>query len=214
MAQSTDDLAPGVRAALLACHRLRTQQRESESESEYFQRHILKMINAMNKLIPVVLLAVLVGCGSSGGKGSNGWPMDPRLANLAQWAYACMLDVTGLKPGEMPVPNVRGVDEPWGPEKNKIGSFFIGSRFIQVQITRPYSHLVNIMLHEMGHDGDARVNGETVNEDYAVWVRQQCSEALRPDIYPAPPVDWDAMTRHPSPRPGGSGKPRQGRDEK
>ncbi len=213
MAHSTAELTPGIRAALLACHKLRTQQREHETESEYFQRHIVKMIKAMNKLIPALLmLGVLAGCG--GGKGSNGWHMDPRLSNLAEWAYACMLDVTGLEPGEMPVPPVLGVDEPWGAKKNKIGSFSKGSRFIRVQITRPYGHLVNIVLHEMGHDGDERVNGQTVSEDYAIWVRQQCSEAMRPDIYPAPPVNWDVTPRQPSPRPSGTVRQGQGSEQK
>ena len=51
MAYSKSDLMPGVRAALLACHKLRTQQRESETESEYLQRDIVEMFKAMNGLI-------------------------------------------------------------------------------------------------------------------------------------------------------------------
>ena len=117
------------------------------------------------------------------------WKMDPRLNDLALWAYACMLDVTGLaEDNSMPVPNVKGVDAPWG--NGAFGMFYMPSRDIKVQITRPYKHLVDIMLHEMGHDGDFRVNGKSTGEDYANWVNQQCKESVRPDFYPAPKVDW------------------------
>ena len=65
------------------------------------------------------------------------WKMDPRLNDLALWAYACMLDVTDLKDSNnLPVPNVKGVDEPWG--NRAFGSFAMPSRNIRVQITRPY----------------------------------------------------------------------------
>ena len=113
------------------------------------------------------------------------WKMDPRLRPLAEWAYACMLDVTDLAKGnKLPVPNVKGVDAPWG--NGAFGTFYMPSRSIKVQITRPYKHLVNIMLHERGHDGDRRLHGKSTGEDYANWVNQQCLESVRPDFYPAP----------------------------
>jgi len=117
--------------------------------------------------------------------------MDPRLAALATWSYACMLDVTGLAASNtLSVPNVQGVDAAWG--KGVIGTFYHSSRSIRVQITRPEGHVVNIVLHEMGHDGDWRVNGKSDDEDYANWVNNQCKESARPSIYPAPLIDWDA----------------------
>ena len=117
---------------------------------------------------------------------SSKWKMDPRLNELAQWAYACMLDVTGLE--GLPCPKVKGVDAPWG--NGAFGTFYMPSRSIKVQITRPYKHLVDIMLHEMGHDGDWRLNGKSTGEDYANWVNAQCKESVRPDFYPAPKVKW------------------------
>ena len=118
------------------------------------------------------------------------WKMDPRLEPLALWAYACMEDVTGLKAStsKFPVPNVKGVDAPWG--NSAVGTFSMPSRSIKVQITRPYKHLVDIMLHEMGHEGDWRKHGESTGETYANWVNQQCKESVRPDFYPAPKVKW------------------------
>ena len=117
------------------------------------------------------------------------WKMDPRLDELARWAYACMLDITGLVAFKnLPCPNVKGVDAPWG--NGVVGTFSMPSRSIKVQITRPYKHLVDIMLHEMGHDADFRVNGKSTGEDYANWVNQQCKESVRPDFYPAPKVRW------------------------
>ena len=118
------------------------------------------------------------------------WKMDPRLRPLAKWAYACMLDVTDLEASnKLPVPNVKGVDEPWGG--GFFGTFYMPSRNIKVQITRPYKHLVDIMLHEMGHDGDWRKHGKSTGEDYANWVNNQCKENVRPDFYPAPKINWD-----------------------
>ena len=115
------------------------------------------------------------------------WEMDPRLNDLALWAYACMLDVTGLSEANaLPVPNVKGVSAPWG--SGAFGTFYMPSRSIKVQITRPYAHLVDIMLHEMGHDGDWRKHGKSTGEDYANWVNDQCKESVRPDFYPAPKV--------------------------
>ena len=117
------------------------------------------------------------------------WKMDPRLDELARWAYACMLDVTGLsEANDLPCPNVKGVDAPWG--NSAVGTFSMPSRSIKVQITRPYKHLVDIMLHEMGHDGDWRLHGKSTGEDYANWVNRMCKESVRPDFYPAPKVDW------------------------
>ena len=122
-------------------------------------------------------------------KEASKWKMDPRLNDLAEWAYTCMLDVTGLeKENALPCPKVRGVDAPWG--SGAFGAFYMPSRSIKVQITRPYKHLVDIMLHEMGHDGDWRKHGKSTGEDYANWVNQQCKESVRPDFYPAPKVDW------------------------
>lgn len=156
----------------------------------------------------LVLLALLVGCGSSGGGGDRdapNWPMDPRLANMAEWAYDCMLDVTDLNPNELPTPKVRGVNEPW--EGGAFGSYYWPSRRIKAQITRPYDHLVDIMLHEMGHDAGHRLN--TNSENYANWVNDVCRKAARPDIYPAPPIDWDATS---TPPPSGNDKPGEGKD--
>ena len=120
---------------------------------------------------------------------SSKWKMDPRLNDLALWAYACMLDVTGLEEENyLPVPNVKGVDAPWG--NGAIGTFSMPSRSIKVQITRPYKHLVDIMLHEMGHDGDWRKHGKSTGEYYANWVNAMCKESVRPDFYPAPKVRW------------------------
>ncbi len=140
------------------------------------------------KHILIIAAFILAGCSNS----NRVWDMDPRLANLAEWAYACMLDVTGLDPDELPVPPVLGVDEPWG-EAGYFGTYYSNSsdvsrRRIKVQITRPYAHLVNIMLHEMGHDGGHRLG--TNSEEYANWINEQCSENVRPEFYPAPPIDW------------------------
>ena len=116
------------------------------------------------------------------------WAMDPRLKPLAEWAYACMCDVVQLDPKRLPVPNVKGVDSPWFD--GVFGSFYMPTRDIKVQITRPYAHLVDIMLHEMGHDGDHRKHGKSTGEDYANWVNSMCKESVRPDFYPAPEVRW------------------------
>lgn len=144
------------------------------------------------KLIPAVLLVVTAGCNRDRGDADD-WriTMDPRLKNLAEWSYACMLDVTGLADdNKLPVPPVQGVDEPWG--NGVFGTFYHSSRAIRVQITRPETHVVNIINHEMGHDGDRRVNGKNTGEDYANWVDAQCREKNMPGIYPAPAIDWDA----------------------
>ena len=141
------------------------------------------------KLILVLLL--IAGCGQRGN--SDAWTirMDPRLAPLAVWAYDCMLDVTGLAAGNtLAVPPVRGVAEPWG--NGAFGTYYWPSRSIQVQITRPETHVVNIMLHEMGHDADFRLNGKSTGEDFANSVNNQCLERNMPSIYPAPRIDWDA----------------------
>ena len=142
------------------------------------------------KLILVFLL--LAGCNRGGGNADD-WTirMDPRLASLAVWAYDCMLDVTGLADGNtLPAPPVRGVDEQWG--NGIVGTFYHSSRSIRVQITRPETHVVDITLHEMGHDGDFRLNGKSTGEDFANSVNNQCRERNMPGIYPAPPIDWDA----------------------
>lgn len=145
----------------------------------------------MRHLFAALALVALAGC-SGGGKGSNGWNMDPRLAALAEWSYACARDAAELDPDGLPVPPMQGVNEPWGSKKNITGSYFIGSRFIQIWITQPFDELVNDSLHEMGHAVDAEKNGETTNEIFANRINDQCRESARPDIYPAPPVDWDA----------------------
>ena len=139
----------------------------------------------------ILMLLLVVGCGQRGNVDDWTIDMDPRLADLAVWAYDCMLDVTGLAASNtLSVPNVQGVDAAWG--KGVIGTFYHSSRSIRVQITRPEGHVVNIVLHEMGHDGDWRVNGKSDDEDYANWVNNQCKESARPSIYPAPLIDWDA----------------------
>jgi len=146
----------------------------------------------IRKFLLVLLLVAVSGCNRDRGDAS-GWKidMDPRLAALQAFSYACMLDVTGLAAtNTLPPPNVRGVDEPWG--NGAFGEYYSASRSIQVQITRPYNHLVNILAHENGHDGDRRVNGKNTGEDYANWVDSQCREKNMPDIYPAPPIDWEA----------------------
>ncbi len=124
-------------------------------------------------------------------KKKSKWSMDPRLEPLALWAYDCMCDVVKLDPKHLPVPKVRGVDESWG--NGNVGTFIMPSRSIKVQITSPYANLVDIMLHEMGHDGDWRKHGKSTGEDYANWVNQQCKESVRPDFYPAPRIDWEAQ---------------------
>ncbi len=139
------------------------------------------------------LLLIVAACGSRGDDDAWRIDMDPRLANLAAWSYACMLDVTGLAAiNTLPAPNVQGVDEPWGD--GNIGTFYHSSRSIRVQITRPESHVVRIINHENGHDADWRLHGKKAkdNEDYANWVEQQCRENAKPDIYPAPRIDWEA----------------------
>ncbi len=158
----------------------------------------------------LVLLALLAGCGGGGGGGGDGnWGMDPRLKEMANWAYDCMVEVTGLKPGARSTPKVKGVNEPWG-SKGAFGTYYWPSRRIKVQITRPYDHLVDIMLHEMGHDAGHRLN--TDSEDYANWVNNECRKKVRPGIYPAPPIDWDAVTPLPLPVPPSGSKPGQGKD--
>ncbi len=140
----------------------------------------------------LILLMLLAACNRGGGNEED-WiiRMDPRLADMQVWSYACMLDVTGLAAtNKLPPPNVQGVDKPWGD--GVVGQFFYSSRSIRVKITQPYSHVVNILHHENGHDGDWRVNGKSDNEAYANWVNDQCRERNMPDIYPAPPIDWDA----------------------
>ncbi len=135
------------------------------------------------------LLLIVAACGRGGNDNPWTWDMDPRLANLAEWSYACMLDVTGLAAtNTLPVPNVQGVDEPWG--NGAFGTYYSSSRHIRVQITRPESHVVDIILHEMGHDGDRRVNGKSTGEGYANWVNNQCRESNMPSIYPAPAIQW------------------------
>jgi len=131
-------------------------------------------------------MIVMLGLLSSCNRGD--WDMDPRLANLAEWAYECAMDATGLDPDELPVPPVLGVDEPWGD--GAWGSYNWPSRRIRVQITRPEAHVANILLHEMGHDADFRLNGGSGGEAYANDINNQCRERNRPDIYPAPPIDW------------------------
>jgi len=136
-------------------------------------------------------MLLLTACGSRGDGRAWKIDMDPRLADLAEWSYACMLDVTGLADGNtLPVPNVQGVDASWG--KGVVGTYYHSSRSIRVQITRPETHVVDIILHEVGHDGDWRKHGKSNDEDYANWVNNQCRESVRPDIYPAPRIDWDA----------------------
>ncbi len=143
----------------------------------------------MIRMLMALLLVVAAGCNRDSRNNSWEWDMDPRLERLALWAYDCMLDVAGLAAGNtLPVPNVQGVDEPWG--ERVVGTFYHASRHIRVQITRPESHVVDIILHEMGHDADWRVNGKYTGEDYATWVNQQCRENVRPAIYPAPRIDW------------------------
>ena len=141
------------------------------------------------KLILVLLL--IAGCGQRGNIDDWTIRMDPRLADVQVWAYACMLDVTGLAEGNtLPVPPVQGVDESWG--NGIVGTYYRSSRSIRVQITRPETHVLRIILHENGHDGDWRVNGKSDGEDYANWVNSQCRERNMPSIYPAPRIDWDA----------------------
>ena len=146
---------------------------------------------------PVSIGIILAACAIVGAgfyflkkkRETSKWKMDPRLDELARWAYACMMDVTDLKENvTMPVPHVKGVDAPWG--NGAFGTFYFPSRCIKVQITRPYKHLVDIMLHEMGHDGDWRKHGKSTGEDYANWVNSMCKESIRPDFYPAPKVKW------------------------
>ncbi len=153
------------------------------------------MIRSLAKLTIALALLLLAGCHvNKRGDDSWLWDMDPRLASLSEWAYSCMLDVTGLEPGKLPIPPVGGVDKPWGD--GNVGTFYWPSRYIKVQITRPETHVVNIILHEMGHDGFERVVGEGSQEDredYANWVNDSCRERNMPDIYPAPPIDWDAV---------------------
>ncbi len=143
----------------------------------------------MIRILMVLLLVVAAGCNRDSRKNSWTFDMDPRLARLAEWSYACMLDAAGLAEGNtLPVPNVQGVDEPWGDRV--VGTFYHASRAIRVQITRPESHVVDIILHEMGHDADWRVNGKYTGEDFANSINNKCKESVRPDIYPAPPIDW------------------------
>ncbi len=140
----------------------------------------------------ILVLLLLAGCGQRGNADDWTIRMDPRLADLAVWAYDCMLDVTGLADGNtLPPPNVQGVDAPWG--NGIVGTYYHASRAVRVQITRPESHVKDILLHENGHDGDWRLNGKSDDEDYANWVNDQCRERNMPSIYPAPPIDWDAV---------------------
>lgn len=166
----------------------------------------------MKPFFAALALVALAGCGGgSGGKGGNGWDMDPRLDALAEWSYACARDAAGLDPDGLPVPPVKGVDEPWGPLKNKVGSYTKVARFIQVQITRQYDHLVNIMLHEMGHAVEEEKSGSTTTETYANWINQQCLEIVRPDIYPAPAIGSVPVM---APAPSPTVTPKQGDNKK
>jgi len=153
----------------------------------------------MKRIFGILLALVLVGCSNGNRNSGPNWSMDPRLKAQAEWAYACALEVSGLE--GMTVPKVEGVDEPWG-SIGAFGMYWWPSRHIRVQITRPPEHVVNIMLHEMGHDVGYRLGDRS--EDYANWINNQCKEKMRPDIYPAPPIDWDA-TSTPQPRRSGGG---------
>ncbi len=149
-------------------------------------------------MIRKLSLVMLLAACSPGDKDSNffGWDMDPRLAELQAWSYKCMLDVTGLAAtNTLPPPPVLGVDKSWG--NGFVGQYYRATRkkrYIKVQITRPYAHVVNILHHENGHDGFVRVIGEGTQkeiEDYANWIDSQCREKNMPSIYPAPPIDWE-----------------------
>ncbi len=141
----------------------------------------------------LVLVLLVAGCNRDSRDNSWFWDMDPRLAARAEWAYACMLDVTGLAAtNTLPVPPVQGVNEPWG--RGAFGEFYKSGakRFVRAQITRPDSHVSQILIHEFGHDADWRLHGKSTGEDYANWVEIQCREKNMPGIYPAPRIDWDA----------------------
>ena len=148
----------------------------------------------LRMLILLTMVATITSCSSrSSGDLRFDWDMDPRLAALQEWSYACVMEVSGLDPNELPAPNVLGVDEPWGI-KNYFGTYYHSKRLIKVQITRPESHVADILHHENGHGVDYRVNGKSESEDYPNWVNDQCREKNMPHIYPAPRIDWDATT--------------------
>jgi len=141
-------------------------------------------------LIPILLLAT--ACSRSGGS-EHDWDMDPRMADIGAWAHVCAFEAADLDPSKYPVSPIKGVDEPWG-ENNAFGTFYWPSRRTQVQITRPYAHLINIVLHEDGHyvmriKNNGRSGGTEADADA---INNACRENVRPGIYPAPEIDWAA----------------------
>ena len=140
-------------------------------------------------LIAVVVLFIVL---KKRRKSKTDWPMDPRLRKMAEWAYACVLEVTGVPVGELPVPNVKGTREKWG-DNNAIGSYYMSTRSILVLLGFDATRLPHVMLHEMAHDIFARLHGlstKTKREDFANTVNRKCRAIDK--FWPAPLVDWNA----------------------
>jgi len=94
----------------------------------------------------LALIVLLTACGRGGD--STGWNMDPRVADLARWAYACTQQVLALNPADYgPAPNVKAVENKWNG--NVTGSYFERTNTVKVWLNAP--NLPDIMLHEMGH---------------------------------------------------------------
>ena len=94
----------------------------------------------------LLILLLLAACGRDRGN-QTFWPMDPRVADMANWAYACTQLVLGLDPSKYgPGPNVKGVEDRW---PGAIGTWYPKTYTIKVWINSP--NLSNIMLHEHGH---------------------------------------------------------------
>ena len=112
------------------------------------------------------------------------------MADIAAWAHVCAFEAAGLDPNQYPVSPIKGVDEPW--DGGKFGTFYWPSRRTKVQITRPYAHVINIVLHEDGHYAmRVKNNGRSGGtEADANAINSACMENVRPDIYPAPEIDW------------------------
>jgi len=136
----------------------------------------------------LIAVSLLIGC-SRGGNNER-WDMDPRLADMAESAWACVADVTGANP-EFGPPPFKGVDNSW--DGGAIGQWWEHPRRIQVQITLGDSWVRSIAFHELAEIAHQILKGWPGGESHANQVDNECKELVRQGVYPAPPIDWGAV---------------------